>query len=232
MRLRQRICSLVIVTLLFVPLSPALASFGFSDDRFVGSFTTENLDAIIEEYELMDGWYWTTRANVVQTFHGVQDCPGQTDTAVNGNNRAGYRPGWYGCRWAINNNKVQYTRPFSGGYGECFGFAQFIGYLLSGDVNPHGDWDFYYSMDSAGGLRVGDIIRVEYRANKKKYHHSAVVYAVNGEEILFLQVSSTNYNRISVGHGFSDGNLVNETSIEVISRIPSLKIMRSPLNQP
>lgn len=211
-------------------VSFACADFEFSDDRFAGEFTTENLNAIIDEYELLDGWYWTTRANVTQTFHGVPDCPGWTDTAVNEYNRTGYRPGWYGCRWA--SNKVFYTAPSSGGYGECFGFAQFIGYLLSGEVNPHHNWDFYYSLEDAGGLRVGDILRVEYRVKGKKYHHSAVVYAVNGEEILFIQVSSLNYNRISVGRGFSDGNLQDETSIDVISQIPSLKILRSPLNQP
>ena len=118
------------------------------------------------------------------------------------------------------------------GYGECFGFAQFIGYLLDGEMNPQHNWDFYYSVEAAGGLRVGDIVRVEYRARGKEYHHSAVVYAVNGDEILFIQISSYNYNCISVGSGFSDGNHQNESSLEVISGIPGLKISRSPLNQP
>ena len=85
-------------------------------------------------------------------------------------------------------------------------------------------------MEAASGLRVGDIVRVEYRANKMSFQHSAVVYAVNGEEILFLQISSLNYNLISVGKGFSDGNHLNETSPEIIAQIPSLKICRSPLS--
>ena len=38
-----------------IPVS--CAEFLFHDDRFCGRFTTENLDAIIEEYELYDGWY-------------------------------------------------------------------------------------------------------------------------------------------------------------------------------
>ena len=46
-------------------ISAASAEFTFSDDRFRGRFTTENLDAIIDEYELFDGWYWTTRANIL-----------------------------------------------------------------------------------------------------------------------------------------------------------------------
>ena len=227
MRFLRRLPLLMLLVVLSV--SSASAAFDFSDDRFRGIFSTENLDAIIEEYELMDGWYWTTRARVPQTYHGVPDCPGWTDTAVNKAGKNEYLRGWYGCRWATN--QVLPTTP-TYGYGECFGFAQFIGYLLDGEINPQHNWDFYYSMEAAGGLRVGDIIRVEYRSGGKFYHHSAVVYAVNGDEVLFIQISSLNYNRISVGKGFSDGNYKDETSMEVISQIPSLKISRSPLNQP
>lgn len=219
----------LLLLLLVLSVSSAFASFDFSDDRFRGVFTTENLDAIIEAYELYDGWYWTTPARVPQTYHGVPECPGWTDTAVNKAGRQGYLKGWYGCRWATN--QVLPTTP-TYGYGECFGFAQFIGYLLDGEINPQHNWDFYYSVESAGGLRVGDIIRVEYRSAGKLYHHSAVVYAVNGDEILFVQLSSLNFNRISIGAGFSDGNYQGETSLETISQIPSLKISRSPLNQP
>lgn len=210
-------------------LSSASAAFEFSDDRFRGNFTTENLDAIIEAYDLNDGWYWTTRAQVPQTFRGVPDCPGWTDTAVNKFNRTEYIPGWYGCRWG--SNYVVKVNPIYG-YGECFGFAQFIGYLLDGEMNPHGRWDKYYTVEAAGGLRVGDILRVEYRARGNEIHHSAVVYDVNGDEVLFLQISSTNFNCISVGAGFSDGNLQNEKSLEKLSQIPGMRIMRSPLNQP
>lgn len=221
----------VFFTFLFLIVfsASATASFSFSDDRFRGDFSTENMNAIIDEYELFDGWYWSTPAAVLQTYHGHPDSPGWTDTAVNKNGRTGYLKNWFGCRWGINS--VISVMPGSGGYGECFGFAQFIGYLLSGDTNPQKNWNCYYSLESAQGLRVGDIIRVEYRAHKKFYHHSAVVYEVNGDEIRFLQISGMNYNKISVGRGFSDGNLADETSIEVISRIPSLKICRSPLNQ-
>ena len=208
--------------------SSALAAYNFTDERFVGTFTTENIDAIIDAYELYDGWYWTTPADTLQTYHGVPECPGWTDTAVNRHHRSGFRKGWFGCRWGVD--KVASYSPSSGGWGECFGFAQFIGYLLSGEPNPHKNWNSYYSMDAAGGLRVGDIVRVEYRANNMQFQHSAVVYAVNGEEVIFLQLSSLKYNVISIGKGFSDGNHLDETSPEIIAEIPSLKICRSPLN--
>ena len=220
-------CLVVLFTVLILS-SSALAAYNFKDNRFAGVFTTKNIDAIIDEYELYDGWYWTTPADTLQTYRGMPECPGWTDTAVNRHNRAGYRKGWYGCRWGID--KVAFYSPGTGGWGECFGFAQFIGYLLSGEPNPHKNWNCYYSLEAAGGLRVGDIVRVEYRANNMDFQHSAVVYAVNGEEILFLQLSSLNFNMISVGKGFSDGNHIQETSLDIISEIPSLKICRSPLN--
>jgi len=225
----RRMCFAVLLAAAVLAVSSASAAFSFSDDRFRGAFTTDNLNAIIEEYELFDGWYWVTRPQVTQTFHGVPERPGWTDTAVNQKGRTGYVPGWYGCRWG--SNYVVKVNPVYG-YGECFGFAQFIGYLLSGDMNPHGHWDTYYSVEAAGGLRVGDIIRVEYRSRGAEIHHSAVVYAVNGDEIQFLQISSSNFNRISVGSGFTDGNHAGETSLEALSQTPGLKVLRSPLSQP
>ena len=208
---------------LLLPFSSAFSDFSFSDERFRGKMTTENLDAIIEEYELYDGWYWTTQADIPQTFHGHPECPGWTTTAEAAN-RKEFLNGWYGCRWPVDH--VRSYAPGDGGNAECFAFAQFIGYLLSGEINPQRNWDFYYSTEASGPLQVGDIIRVEYKKNGHIVQHSAVVYAVNGEEILFMQVSGGRYNKISVGSGFNDGNVVNATSIEQISTIPGLKISR------
>ena len=185
--------------------------------------TTDNLDAIIDEYELYDGWYWTTPADVTQDFHGHPESPGW-NTSVDKAGRTDYRPGWYGCRWPVDH--VRKYAPDQGGYAECFAFAQFVGYLLSGEVNPQHNWDFYYSIKAACGLQVGDIIRAEYKKNNHEYHHSAVVYSVNGDEILFMQVSGGSFNRISIGQGFTDGNYINATSIEQLSEIPGLKISR------
>ena len=204
-------------------VSHASAKFSFSDDRFRNQLTTENLDAIIEEYQLFDGWYWTTQANVTQDFHGHAESPGW-NTTIDERGLKNYLTGWYGCRWPIDH--VRKTAPDQGGYAECFAFAQFIGYLLSGERNPQHNWKFFYSLEASSGLRVGDIVRVEYKKNKHEYHHSAVVYSVNGDEILFLQVSGGSYNRISVGTGFSDGYYENVTSLEEISSFPGLKISR------
>ena len=204
-------------------LSCAFSEFLFSDDRFCDKLTTDNLDAIIEEYELYDGWYWTTEAGIPQTFHGHPESPGWT-SSVESAHRKAYLKGWYGCRWPID--RVMRTRPEQGGFAECFGFANFIGYLLSGELNPQHNWDFYYSTEKSGPLQVGDIVHVYYKKNGHIVQHSAVVYAINGEEILFLQVSGGNYNRISIGRGFTDGNVIDAKSIEEISSIPGLKISR------
>ena len=204
-------------------VSVSSADFTFSDNRFQNELTTENLDAIIDEYELFDGWYWTTQADIPQTFHGFPESPGWT-TTVEKNGGKAFRQGWYGCRWPIE--RVRKAAPDQGGYAECFAFAQFIGYLLSGEVNPQHNWDFYYHISASDGLRVGDIVRVEYVKNGREFFHSAVVYEINGEEILFLQVSGGNYNRISIGKGFTDGNVENITSLEELSLLPGMKISR------
>lgn len=206
----------------------AKKNFTFSDTRFQGRYTTENLDAIIEEYELYDGWYWCTRGDEIQTFHGVKDCPGWTYTAAEIWLKTEYMPHWYGCRWGTP--RVREEDPDKGGYGECFGFAQFIGYLLSGEVNPQGRWKYYYTMEDAGGLQPGDILRVEYKKEGRKFQHSAVVYSVSEEEVLFLQASGSGYNRISVGVGFSDGNVKGLTDPEELAHLSWLRISRPPIS--
>ena len=217
------------VCAVFLCVTAASAEFEFSDERFQGAFTTENLDRIIEEYELHDGWYWTTHPYTVQTFHGQENKPGWTDTAVNVFGQTAYTPGYYGCRW--NSNNVLPELPALG-YGECYAFASFVGYLLSGEYNPHGHWTRYYSLETSGGLRVGDIVRTEFMGeDHKKYQHSAVVYSVSDHEILFLQASGSSFNRISVAAGFSVGNLRDLKSPEDMKKIPDIRIIRSPLNE-
>ena len=228
MKIRARLFLLILAVLVLCS-SVSFAGFDFSDERFQGVFTTENLDRIIEEYELYDDWYWTTPPYVRQTFHGLQDSPGWTDTAVNRYHRKSYVRGLYGCRWMSNQAFAENSDKY--GQGECFGFAQFIGYLLSGEYNPHHNWDYYYNLDASGGLRVGDILRTEFEAGGKKYNHSAVVYSVSDEEILFMQVSGSTYNRIRIGSGFQDGYHNDPDTLEEIAKIPNIKICRSRLNR-
>ena len=227
--MKRRFCLFCIsILLLIIPAFPAAAEFQFSDIRFQGNFTTENLDKIIEEYELYDGWYWTTRPWIVQSFHGLENAPGWTDTAVNKYQRRNYAKGFYGCRWMSNKVFAENSNYY--GYGECFGFASFIGYLLSGEYNPHKNWTIYRSLQDSSGLKVGDILRTEFTAGGKKYNHSAVVYSVSDEEILFLQVSGSFYNQIIVASGYLDGYHNAPVLPEELAKLPNIKICRSPLN--
>ncbi len=220
---------LFLFTSVFFFIPAVSADFEFTDLRFQGSFTTENLDKIIEEYELFDGWYWTTRPYIVQTFHGVEDAPGWTDTAVNGYGRSYYTPGMYGCRWECTMVLPEYRRA---GRGECFGFASFIGYLLSGEYNPHGHWIRYYSLDASDGVRVGDIVRTEFEAKGIHYQHSAVVYSVSesGDDIRFLQISGSRYNLIILDEGFSVGYHLPLRTLEDLKKLPNIRICRSQMN--
>ena len=220
-----RLCCAVLC-IIFLQPSVSSAEFLFSDDRFRGEFTTENMDRIIEEYELQDGRFWTTPALTQQTFHGLENAPGWTDSAVNKYNRNRYVKGIYGCRWLAN--QIFTVTPGIGGYGECFGFAMFVGYLLTGDFNPYKAWNTYYGLTKSNGLRVGDIVRTEFEAGGKKYGHSAVVYSITDDIILFIQVSGSSYNRISVGDGFMDGYHDAPKTIEDLAKIPNLKVCRAP----
>ena len=70
--LKRNLKKIIVLVLVFVFLqaSVGMADFEFSDERFRDDFSTANLDRIIEEYELYDGWYWTTEADIPQNFHG------------------------------------------------------------------------------------------------------------------------------------------------------------------
>ena len=111
---RKRIWLAILLALLLPALSAA-AEFTFEDTEFVGRFTTEALDGIIEKYELNDGWYWTTPGNEKQDYHGREGKPGWTDTTVNVNRKRHYERGWYGCRWGLD--VVDPRQPNGNGYG-------------------------------------------------------------------------------------------------------------------
>ena len=225
--MKQMFIAILVSLLLFSWCLPVHAE-AFCDTRFQGMYTTDNLDAIIRAYELYNNWYWTSQAGVIQSFHGQEGKPGWTDTAVNVYGKKDYIKGWYGCRWG--KEEINPRCPNDYGYGECFGFLQFVGYLLSGERNPHGKWKSYDSLQKAGGLKVGDILRAEYQLNGRRYMHSAMVYSINGDTVTFFAASGSHYNLISVGQGYSDGNLKNETSLKKICSLPGLRICRSPDN--
>ena len=222
--------ALALILLPCLLFQAALADFTFEDTEFVGRFTTEALDAIIEKYELHDGWYWTAPTGVPQDYHGHEGRPGWTHTTVVENKKRKYEKGWYGCRFGTD--VIDAAQPNARGWGECFGFAMFIGYLLSGDKNPMSGWNIYYSVARAHGLRVGDIIRMEYEHDGKSIAHSVVVYSVDGDECLFLQASGGTYNLLRTRRPYNDGYMRKVTSQRVFRKLKGIRIFRSPLNDP
>ncbi len=203
--------------------------FRFVDTRFRGVYTTENLDAILEAYDLKDGWYWVTKPDVTQNYHAHENKKGWTQSsqliAEEKNEDYFYNRGWFGCRWDCN--EVQSGMPNAYGWGECFGFCQFLGYLLSGEVNPHGKWRQYNSVWEADGLRVGDIIRVEYTDEKGFHQHSAMVYSIRNDRVRFIQCSGVSHNKLYINWGFRGANLGNTTLLSDIRKFPGLRIHRA-----
>lgn len=226
----------IIIWSLLISLFPTVsfAEVGFVkgwyvDTRFQGDYSTNNIDEILAEYELKNGWYWTTKENEIQTFHG-SPYPGWTDTSVNVNKKKGYNKGWYGYRWALTEPIEMITsknkNPESS-RGECFGFAEFIGYLLSGNrypqysVSKKGEWKRYDSLDAAGGLRVGDIVRIGT--------HSAIVYKISGDKVTFIQAFGGSFNRLYIDTGFNSSKKGSSSSLNELKK--KIKyIARSPKN--
>ncbi|MBR3018194.1 MAG: hypothetical protein IKH57_14160 [Clostridia bacterium] len=203
--------------------------FRFVDTRFRGEYTKENLDAILEAYELNDGWYWVTKPDVTQNYHAHENKKGWTQSSKEQAEAKGqdyfYNRGWFGCRWECN--EVKSGMPNAYGWGECFGFCQFLGYLLSGEVNPHGKWQQFNTVWEADGLRVGDIIRVEYTDEKGFHQHSAMVYSVTKERVRFIQCSGVYHNQLFINWGFRGANLGNTTLISDVRKFPGLRIHRA-----
>ena len=210
------------------PVSARAEASECTDTRFQGVYTTENIQAILDAYDLIDGWYWVTQAEVIQDFHGRENAPGWTDSTKK---RLGSSmletDGFFGCRW--NLKQVNARLPNADGWGECFGFAQFIGYLLSGDRNPHGHWKAYYSVWEAKGLKPGDIVRVYYETEDGVRQHSAVVYEALDDQVIFIQVCGATYNKLSIRHGFIGGGM-NTNNLYKIAKAPGLRIYRAPDN--
>ncbi len=231
MKRKQKSLCLVMILLaeIFFRISVAKAAEGtYTDTRFQGVYSTENLDVIIEAYELFDGWYWSTQLNVTQNYHGQEGKKGWTQTSKDRFDPFIYSWGWFGCRW--NWDMIESGGPNRAGWGECFGFAQFLGYLLSGSRNPHGEWVLFQSLREAQGLKPGDIVPIAYSDEKGSHQHSAMVYSVEGDTVLFLQASGSNYNKLYTRHGFCGAGLNGSTSIAEICATPGLRILRAEEN--
>ena len=182
-------------------------------------YTTTNISAICNAKNYIDGWYWSyspSESGAATSYMGSQ-----------------YRANVYTTRKKVNNgdtsipvgDKDKNGKYYQGyeypkGYWECYAFANYLGYLISG-VNPLNGWLKMSEKDviATGGLRVGDIVRSS--------SHSAMVYSISSDgSVKFVQCAGGYYNRISVNTNFN-----NKSNIKKLKDITNIDfILRSKKN--
>ncbi len=83
-------------------------------------------------------------------------------------------------------------------YGfQCFGFANLLGHQITGKV-PTEKWKKYSSdksLNSAGGLKVGDIVRFEVNSTNG---HTAMVYKISNGKITWVECLGGSGNRVDI----------------------------------
>lgn len=105
------------------------------------------------------------------------------------------------------------------GSGQCQGYAKYIGKKLTGvepcggaidskrygnDVKPNPGWAKYTSISAAGGLRVGDFIRIPTRDG---YGHAAIITSVGPGSDPVIQVTEKWGSNTTIKNGNLNGNL-------------------------
>lgn len=157
------------------------------------SITTSAIKEVCSRYGFKSGAYWTYDYNQVNKTKTALDA-----AATSGYQASGipYGSGKYRSKYYSSSDTHYGEYIFQGGR-QCFGFANFIGYQLTGSV-PTSSWTKYSSVaevESVGGLQVGDVIRAG--------GHSAMVLTVSGSKITTVECWGGSKNKISVGGGFN-----------------------------
>lgn len=200
------VCCVILLTLgmIFFPdPAPAMADS-------TNGITTEMIKALCDQYGYVDGkTYWVYNEKKDKTAH-----PKLPDDWYVGSTDSSYK----------TSNQIGSGLTLSyrvGGYYECAGFTNFIGWKLTGVVPKTGNvdsssgvgagWKAYTTaqITSMGGLQPGDIIR--------NSTHSAVVYSVKSDgSFTAAQCYGSSSNKIRIGNAFND-------QYSKLSSIPSVK---------
>ncbi len=158
-----------------------------------GSITTAAIKKVCSDYGFKTGAYWTYDYNAVGKTQAVLDAAATKGYKAS---KVPYGSGSYRSKYYPSSNTHYGEYIFQGGR-QCFGFANFIGYKLTGKV-PTSSWTKYTSVaqvEAAGGLQVGDVIRSS--------GHSAMVLTVSGGKITTAECWGGSKNKISVGGKFN-----------------------------
>lgn len=134
-----------------------------TQDILTSHVTTAEIDAVLNRYGYRDGRHWVYNPGQSSTSYLA------TDTVESGYNSYKY------------NGAIQ-----------CMGFACFVMSQVTGvtvgKTNYGSGWKLITSYNEVGQLQVGDVVRIG--PNDPNHGHSAVVYSVNGDKVMFLQVWS------------------------------------------
>ena len=159
------------------------------------AISTQDIKDVCNRYGFKSGAYWTYDYNQVSKDQGSLDAAATSGYRASG---VPYGSGHYRSKYYSGSDTYYGEYIFKGGR-QCYGFANFIGYQLTGSV-PTSGWTKYSSVaqvEASGGLQVGDVIRSS--------GHSAMVLTVSGGNITTVECWGGSKNKISVG-GYFNGS--------------------------
>lgn len=205
MKKTRRICC-VILSILFILIACDNITELFMQTAYAETvYTTSQIQTICNNYGFKSGAYWSYNSSTGDST-SYKASSYKANTTSSGDPGTGY-VGYY----------------FAGGI-ECWGFAGFLGYQLSGHTNPYATWTKYSSisaLDAAGGLKVGDILRTNT--------HSAMVYSISSDgTIKFAQCCGGEYNKIRVNEGYASGGTLRTNFDSIVNNCGFQFVIRSP----
>ena len=159
------------------------------------SITTGAIQDVCNRYGFKSGAYWTYDYSNVEKTKSALDAAATSGYCASS---VPYGSGKYRSQYYSGSDTHYGEYIFQGGR-QCFGFANFIGYQLTGSV-PTSGWKKYSSVaevESVGGLQVGDVIRAG--------GHSAMVLTVSGSTVTTVECWGGNKNKIAIG-GYFNGS--------------------------
>lgn len=119
------------------------------------------------------------------------------------------------------------------GSGQCQGYAKYIGKKLTGvepcggaidskrygnDVKPNPGWTKYTSIAAAGGLKVGDFIRIPTRDG---YGHAAIITSVGSGSNPTIKVTEKWGTLTTIKNGYLNGNSGIKGKLRTLNEIQS-----------
>ena len=183
MKLMKKIYSLLCLVCIFVTMvmfsfAVSPINHAYAQSNGSGDYSYSGIIAVLKKYGFNDDGitrYWTYRPGV--------------DSSTS-----------YKASGLARNGNTVYGYDFPDRYGQCWAFANLIGYELSGII-PNGDvvkWKKFTSLnelENNGGIRVGDIIR--------SCGHSGVVMSISEDgDMRFVQCAGDEGNAVTINAKF------------------------------